>query len=405
MKYSVTASQWKVIFLSSLGGMLEFYDFVIFAVFALPIGEAFFPNKTPLLSVMSAFAAFAIGYLARPIGGIVFSHFGDKYGRKRAFILTIIIMGCATFLMGVLPSYHRYGFIMSIIFILLRITQGFAVGGEIPGAITFVAEHVRKRAGLACGIVFLFINLGIFLADAVYASLSAVLNSSLFYNNGWRIAFIIGGFLAVVSYFLRTRLAETPEYLAFEHKVVRVPLIMLFKLCLRNVVAGICIVAIQATLVSLIYLYVTQYMTLTHLYTHSEIAFITLIALALFSGGCAFWGWVADFYSYKKLLLIGMVLLIILSYVYYYAMAYHHYVLLAAIAVSLVASIITGVFSAYFYNVGFAIFGGLTPLAATYFIHLTHHVLSPAYIVMLACIIGIIGISLSKVQASDNISS
>ena len=417
MKYLVTSSQWKVIFLSSLGGMLEFYDFVIFAVFALPIGETFFPNKIPLLSVMSVFAAFAIGYLARPIGGIVFSHFGDKYGRKRSFILTIVIMGSATLIMGALPSYDTYGLAMPVIFIILRIIQGITIGGEIPGAITFVAEHVRKRAALACGIVFLFINLGIFLADFVNMTLGIVLKTSAFYNDAWRFAFLIGGLLAVVSYFLRKKLAESPEYLKFENSVVKIPLFTLIKSCPRNIIAGILIVAIQAALISLIYLYVTQYMQLTGFYTHAKILLITLTALAIFSSGCAFWGWIADFTGYTKLLLIGMCLLIIFSYVYYYAMAHNHYVLLTAIIVSIAASMITGSFSAFLttlfpmmvrysgvalcYNIGFAIFGGLTPLVATYFIHISNDNLSPAYIVMLVSILGILGVILSKPIQSE----
>ena len=409
---SVTTAQWKIIFLSSLGGMLEFYDFVIFAVFALPIGETFFPNKTPLLSVIAAFAAFAIGYLARPIGGIIFSHFGDKYGRKRSFILTIIIMGSATFLMGILPSYHAYGFWMSIIFILLRIIQGIAVGGEIPGAITFVAEHVERRAGFACGIVFLFINLGIFLADFVNATFTIMLKNTDFYHDAWRFAFFIGGFLAIISYFLRSKLSETPVYLAFEHKVVKIPFFSLIKSQLHNIIMGILIVAIQATLVSLLYLYVTQYMELTKLYTHTEISMVTLIALGIFSTGCAFWGWVADFIGYKRILSIGMLLLIIFSYGYYAAMLHNHYLLFAAIAVAVVSSMITGSFSAFLttlfptavrfsgialcYNIGFAIFGGLTPLIASYLIHQTHDALSPSYIVMLIALIGLIGVFFAR---------
>ena len=408
IRQSVTAAQWKIIFLSSLGGMLEFYDFVIFAVFALPIGETFFPNKTPLLSIIAAFSAFAIGYLARPIGGIVFSHFGDKYGRKRSFILTIIIMGSATFLMGMIPSYYVYVFWMSIIFILLRIIQGIAVGGEIPGAITFVAEHVKHRAGFACGIVFLFINLGIFLANFVNAIFNIILKNTNFYHDAWRFAFFIGGFLAIISYFLRSKLSETPEYLAFEHVLVKIPFFSLVKSQPRNIIMGILIVATQATLISLLYLYVTQYMELTGLYTHEQISMITLTTLGIFSIGCAFWGWLADSIGYKRILSIGMLLLIFFSYEYYVAMLHNHYLLFATIAIAVVSSMITGSFSAFLttlfptvvrfsgialcYNIGFAIFGGLTPLAASYLIHKTHHPLSPSYIVMLIAAIGLIGV-------------
>ena len=412
MSIASLASQCKITLLSSLGGMLEFYDFVIFAIFALPIGRAFFPNESPLLDVMSAFAAFAIGYLARPIGGMLFSHVGDRYGRRRTFLLTITLMGCATILMGVLPSYHHAGITMSVIFIALRVVQGVAVGGEIPGAMTFVSEHVQSFKGFACGVIFLFINLGIFLADGVNAILHATLSHTLFIEDAWRIAFIIGGLLAFLSYFLRTHLEETPEFLAFENKVVRFPLAELLKQHRRPLLAGVLIVSVQATLISLLYLYTRSFMQLTGLYSSAQISSITLLALMVFSIGCAGWGWLSDRLGSRRLLTIGMLLLVITSYLYYTAMLHAQLTLLAAVLVSVTASMITGAFGAYLtqlfpmvvrfsgvafcYNIGFAIFGGLSPLLATYWIHASGDQLSPAYIVMIVCVLGLIGLRLSK---------
>jgi len=413
MKNSLSRSQWKVIFLSSLGGMLEFYDFVIFAIFALPIGEAFFPNKTPIISVMAAFGVFAVGYLARPIGGIIFSHFGDKYGRKKSFMLTIVIMGAATFTMGLLPSYHDYGPAMSILFLLLRIIQGIAVGGEIPGSITFVFEHVRNRAGLSTGIIFLFINLGIFLADAIYAILNIIPKETMAHFSPWRIAFIIGGLLSILSYFLRTKLNESPEYLSFVRETNReLPLLRLIKSSTSNVIFGTFIIAIQATLISLIFLYTTQYMKLLGTYTHEQISIITLTTLAVFSASCAFWGWISDLIGHKKVLTTGTFLLIPFSYFYYHAIANNQYVLAVAVSVAIVCAMVTGTFSAVLanlfstgvrysgialcYNIGFAIFGGLTPLIATYLIHALNNNLMPAYLIMVVSVLGLAGIIFSK---------
>ena len=141
----------KIVGISSVGGGLEMYDFVIYAFFAPIIGKLFFPTGNNLVELLSAFAVFAIGYLMRPIGALVFGHFGDTVGRKKALTITILLMATATFLIGCLPTYQHIGVAASILLILLRLLQGFAVGGDLPGAITFVAEHVSPlRRGLHC---------------------------------------------------------------------------------------------------------------------------------------------------------------------------------------------------------------------------------------------------------------
>src|SRR5215210_893430 len=136
----LSAAGAKILLLVSLGGTLEFYDFVIFGIFAKDIADAIFPNPTPLVSLMASFAAFAAGYLARPIGGIVLSHFGDRYGRRRVFLISIFVMSGATLGMGLVPSYATWGAASSALMVALRILQGFCLGGELPGALTYVVE-------------------------------------------------------------------------------------------------------------------------------------------------------------------------------------------------------------------------------------------------------------------------
>ena len=158
--------------------------------------------------MLGAFVAFAVGYLARPFGGLLFSHFGDKYTRKKVFVLSISLMAASTLLIGILPGYAQIGITASILFILFRLLQGIAVGGEIPGAITFVCEHIPKHPGLVCGTIFLFINFGILLADVMHTLLSPIDP-----HMAWRIAFILGGLLAIISYFLRKKLEESALFL------------------------------------------------------------------------------------------------------------------------------------------------------------------------------------------------
>ena len=163
----ITAAGWRIVLLASLGGTLEFYDFVIFGIFAKDIADAIFPNPTPLLSLMASFAAFAAGYLARPIGGIVLSHFGDRYGRRPVFLASIFVMSSATFGMGLVPSFAAWGAAASVLMVSLRLLQGFCLGGELPGALTYVVETEPRHAPFVCGVVFSCVTMGVAAATGV----------------------------------------------------------------------------------------------------------------------------------------------------------------------------------------------------------------------------------------------
>ncbi len=404
---STALEDWKIILLSGLGGALEFYDFVVFAIFAMVIGETFFPSSSSLLSTISAFGAFGAGYLARPLGGVLFSHFGDKTGRKKSFILSISMMAVATILMGILPGVESWGYISAYIFIALRLVQGLAIGGEIPGAITFVQEHIAKKPGLACGVIFLFINSGILLGDIV----RAVLTNFMTVDYAWRIAFIIGGFLAVISYFLRTKLSESPE---FEKTLEKhnVPLFSLFKLHPRNLLASTFIVAAQAMLVSVFFLYIVAYMKIAGNVSAQSISYYTLVNVAIFSLACGVFGWISDYFNKKYLLIIAITLLGFCSFLLCSSIINKQYILEAYILCSLLGGMYAGIFSAYIaslfstsvkfsgiavsYNVGFAIFGGLSPVVMTYFIHSYNNLYTPAIAMVIAAIIALIGLTISK---------
>ena len=154
MDKRISAAGWRIVLLASLGGTLEFYDFVVFGIFAKDIADAIFPSPTPLVSLMVSFAAFAAGYLARPIGGIVLSHFGDRYGRRQVFLVSIFVMSAATFGMGLVPTFAMWGTAASVLMVSLRLLQGFCLGGELPGALTYVVETEPRHAPFVCGVVF-----------------------------------------------------------------------------------------------------------------------------------------------------------------------------------------------------------------------------------------------------------
>lgn len=152
----------KIILMSSIGGALEFFDFAIYALFSNYISQTFFPKENHIISLLYTFGIFAIGYLARPIGGLIFGAIGDRFGRRYCFSSSIIIMALSTLLIGLLPSYLQIGYAAPVLLTLLRIIQGISLGGEIPGSTIFTAEHLLglQKRGLAVGIIFMCITLG-----------------------------------------------------------------------------------------------------------------------------------------------------------------------------------------------------------------------------------------------------
>ncbi len=189
---------YKTLTLAALGGALEFYDFIIFVFFAAVVSDLFFPVDMPeWLRQVQTFGIFAAGYLARPLGGIIMAHFGDKVGRKKMFSLSILLMALPTLAMGMLPTYQSIGIAAPLLLLLMRVLQGAAIGGEVPGAWVFVAEHVpRKRVGFACGTLTAGLTAGILLGSLVATLLNTVMSQDAILAGGWRIPFFLGGSLA-----------------------------------------------------------------------------------------------------------------------------------------------------------------------------------------------------------------
>ena len=214
----LSREQAKTLGLSALGGALEFYDFVIFVFFAATMGQLFFPPDMPdWLRQVQTLGIFAAGYLARPLGGVVMAHFGDRSGRKRMFMLSILLMAIPTLLMGLLPTYAQVGVLAPVLLLLLRIMQGAAIGGEAPGAWVFVTEHVSPRhRNLACGTLSAGLCTGILLGSLVARGVHAVFDEAQLLAWGWRLPFLLGGVFGLLAMLLRRKLKETPVFLELQ---------------------------------------------------------------------------------------------------------------------------------------------------------------------------------------------
>lgn len=203
-----------VVAASLLGTTVEWYDFFLYATAAsIVFNQLFFPDQSSFVGTMLSFATFAVGFLVRPIGGIVFGHFGDRIGRKKTLALTMFIMGIATALMGALPTTEQIGVLAPVLLLLLRILQGFALGGEWAGAVLLAVEHSpAKKRGLFGSIPQIGLALGLALGTAVFALLQTVLDDDQFLAYGWRIAFLVSLVLVAVGLVVRLKVEETPAF-------------------------------------------------------------------------------------------------------------------------------------------------------------------------------------------------
>ncbi|PRX36374.1 putative MFS family arabinose efflux permease [Paraburkholderia sp. BL18I3N2] len=211
-KGSMTAHQRWTILVASTGGALEVFDFVMFGFFARSIGSEFFPAGTGTQPETLSFTVLAIGYLSRPVGGILLGRFGDTHGRRLVFVSSAMIASVSTLLIGILPSYAAWGAAAPALLLVLRLIQGLCLGGELPGAVVYAVETARGRPGLLCGIVFVAVNLALLLATSMNLAMQWALTPGQINAFGWRIGFLLGGMVGLLSFALRRTLAETDEY-------------------------------------------------------------------------------------------------------------------------------------------------------------------------------------------------
>ena len=404
----ITAAGWRIVLLASLGGTLEFYDFVIFGVFARDIAAAVFPNESPIVSLMAAFATFAAGYLARPIGGIVLSHYGDRYGRRTVFLWSVFVMSAATLGMGLVPSYATWGVTASALMVALRLLQGFCLGGELPGALIYVVETAPRIAPLVCGVVFACVTMGVAAATAVSLSVRTWLDPALVPVYGWRIAFVIGGLGGVLSFVLRRSLEESPEFERMRSLASRQPFRELLRTHTTHVLVGCAVLAGTGCFNGLFFSHLPAYLSGVLQYDPRQAVFSQTVGVMASALGILFTGWLGDRVPPRLLLRTGVTLLLVFSYPFYLALESRSVnltvlLVLAGLAAGLTngsfAVLLTDLFPtrirftgvALVFNVSFTIFSGTAPLVATTLIRDTGQLASPAFLMVGSAVLALLG--------------
>jgi MFS family permease len=306
---------WKVITASSVGTLIEWYDFYIFGSLSTIISQKFFPDINPTAAFLSTLATFAAGFVVRPFGALVFGRLGDLIGRKYTFLLTLIIMGGSTFLIGLVPSYAVIGGWAPLLVLLLRLLQGLALGGEYGGAATYVAEHApAHRRGFFTSWIQTTATLGLFLSLSVILTVRRMVGVEEFtVGNGWRIPFLLSIVLVIVSIFIRLKMQESPLFarLKTEGRVSKNPLKESFGH--RANFKMVLLALFGATMGQGVIWYTSQFYAQSFILTKCNIEYeqansIILIALLLATPLFVVFGALSDRWGRKYIMLLGMLL-------------------------------------------------------------------------------------------------
>jgi MFS family permease len=307
----MTSEEKFVIFASSLGTTFEWYDFYLYATLAPFFASVFFPPGNATAALLSAFATYAAGFLVRPFGALIFGRIGDLVGRKYTFLVTIMVMGTATFLVGLLPTFNSVGWIAPIMLVTLRLLQGLALGGEYGGAATYVAEHSRAtERGYTTSFIQTTATLGFFLALVIIALCRMYFDAATFADWGWRIPFLVSVILLVFSVYIRLKLNETPIFqkMKEEGKGSKAPLTESFLRYPNNKYVALALFG--ATAGQGVVWYTGQFYALFFLLITLHVDFLTtyaLIGLSLVLGTPFFivFGWLSDRIGRLKIILAG----------------------------------------------------------------------------------------------------
>jgi predicted MFS family arabinose efflux permease len=403
----LTGNDYKTLSLAALGGALEFYDFIIFVFFAPAIGQLFFPQSIPdWLRQLQTFGIFAAGYLARPLGGIIMAHFGDLFGRKRMFTLSVLLMSVPTLAMGLMPTYASIGVLAPVLLLLLRVMQGAAVGGEVPGAWVFVSEHVPQRhVGYACGTLTAGLTAGILLGSLVASAVNRHFAATDIADFAWRIPFLLGGVFGLFSVYLRRWLHETPVFAEMKQRkslAAEIPLKAVLRDHGRAVIVSMLLTWMLSAAIVVVILMTP---TLLQKQFHVEPATALLancVATLCLTIGCVLAGSIAGRIGAGRTIFVGGPALALVYYAMFRQLAVDTSLLvplygLTGLLVGAIGAVPLAMVRAFppvvrfsgisfSYNVAYAVFGGLTPIAVSLMMK-SNPMAAPMYVAAI-CILG-----------------
>jgi MHS family proline/betaine transporter-like MFS transporter len=400
-----------------MGTFTEWLEYGSYSYLATTIAVVFFPDSEPTVALIQTFAVFALSFLMRPIGGLFWGHFGDRVGRQRTLAISIIGMGVSTLCIGVLPGYATIGFAAPVLLLLFRLTQSFSAAGEYSGAAVLLAEHApaHRRARWVSAVPIATAG-GFLAASVIVTILNGILSPEAMQAWGWRVPFLVAAPLTAVAWYIRRRVAESPVFRELQaHDGVPVSplregLVKHWRVMLRM----LCVMAVNASGYYLVLSYMATYIEQELGLTSFQSSFIVTAALVAYLPLLYVGAWLADRVGRRRILLINCVAFIVLSYPAFVILGGVGFVgvLLVQIALVAVFSLNDSTFATYFvegfpagvrftgfalpFNVGVALFGGVSPLLASWLIATTGNKYAPAFIIIVLAVVGMVALVVQK---------
>ena len=409
---SKTARQRRDAILAGvIGNVLEWYDFAVYGYFVPTISKLFFPNQTPLVSLLLTFSVFGVGFVMRPVGSVVFGQYGDRYGRKRALSAVIFLMAISTFAVGMLPTYASIGVLAPLLLVVCRLLQGLSGGGEWGGAAAYLVEYAAPgRRGLTGSWQQVSVGGGFLLGSLTAALLTTWIAPDDMLAWGWRIPFLLGVLVGVVGTIMRWRLDDTPKFeeLASHGQVAGSPLVEAFTTFRRPTLIAFGITLHNTVGYYAVLIYLTTWLTNIIKMPRSTALWIGTTCLVGFVVIVPLMGALSDRIGRRPLFIASCVGYIVLAYPMFLlaSTGVPAYALIAQLVLVMLLALYAGPGPAVYcelfptqvrytalsvgYNIPVAIFGGFAPFIATWLIQATGNPLSPAFYVMAASLVTLI---------------
>lgn len=408
----------KLILSSGIANSFEWYDYALFGHFAQIIGEKFFPDSDPSISLLQVFLVFAVGYLMRPLGGVFFGIIGDRFGRRSALSAAVICMSVPTACIGILPTYDDIGITATTLMIVVRMLQGLSMGGALTGSVSFIIEHTsRKHRGFIGSIPMASICIGILLGSLVSYTIKNILSPEDFYDWGWRLPFMIGVLILFVGIYIRKHTQETPMFkeMVAKDNVLKSPLKKVIANHWFDMLISIFINSTGSVIFYLQSIYLTTYLKTNREFDESAVDLLVNSCYLLMAFVTVITGWFSDIIGRKNIFIVYNIAIIFIFAAGLlgifengdFASVVTAQVILAILAAAYIGpepalqaefypANVRNTALSVSYNTATSLFGGTTPFVVAYLVQKTNSVASSMYYVLVCAAVSLIALFFYK---------